>query len=208
MTRTLLTITAPTCAGKNYLRDELERRFGFSRIVSTTTRPMRQGEVQGLDYYFIDDDTSRAMEQRREFAELIEFRGVRYGVTHGEMTHKMLRGPIPTVILEPQGLRAYEELCAKHGWRMLKTFVLTPESTRIERLIQRTLKDVSASPERAIRAHTDRLLSITGEERGWYRAASYDLVLSGVNLESSCAQVHAALDRLNTLESSTTWIEP
>ena len=50
---TLITLTAPTCSGKSYLVDILHREHGLQKILSTTTRDPRQGEIQGIDYDFI-----------------------------------------------------------------------------------------------------------------------------------------------------------
>ena len=49
---TLITLTAPTASGKSYLLERLTR-MGLPRVVGTTTRAPRQGEVEGVDYYFI-----------------------------------------------------------------------------------------------------------------------------------------------------------
>src|SRR3990167_8748151 len=135
---TLLTITAQTCSGKNFLMAALERELGFTQIVSTTTRAQRAGEGNGKGYWFISDAQSRAMEENGESAELITFRSVRYGVTHAEMNTKMYGNTVPMVILEPQGLAAYKKICVDNGWDVYTVYVSTVESTRIARLNART----------------------------------------------------------------------
>lgn len=200
---TLVTITAPTCSGKNYLRDGIEREYGWKRIVSTTTRAARFGEVQGLDYDFISEEKSRELEQAEAFAELITFRGIRYGVTKREMDRKMDSELPPMVILEPQGLAVYSELCAQNGWDMFKIYISVVEGTRIERLIKRTVEDVRltlSSPaitEKVIRTHTDRLLSITGDERRWSNVTTWDAILPGDNLEKALAGLKQAVEWRN-----------
>lgn len=203
---TLVTITAPTCSGKTFLMEELERVLGFKRIVSTTTRPNRLGEVDGKDYYFIDDDTSKKMEANGEFIELIEFRKIRYGVTAWEMNEKMNGITPPMVILEPQGLQEYKKICTKNSWDIFTVYVSTIESERIKRLIERTSVQLQAAAidryenrektltnrshgfndlEKIVKAHTDRLLSITTEERLWSNASSWDLIVPGDNIEKA-----------------------
>lgn len=45
-------IIGPTAAGK----DTLIRQLGIKKLTTTTTRPMRDGEVNGIDYWFVDDE--------------------------------------------------------------------------------------------------------------------------------------------------------
>ena len=139
---TLVTLTAPTASGKSYLLNQLDRRGIFSRIVSTTTRDPREGEREGIDYFFIRPETSRKMEEDECFFELIEFNGVRYGVTHVEMEQKIYGGKAPLVVLEPQGLEIYTQKCYEKGWDIFKIYVHVQESVRLDRLLRRTLGDV------------------------------------------------------------------
>lgn len=148
---TLVTITSPTASGKSYLLNQMVGSGAFARIVSTTTRTARPGEVEGVDYYFIDEVTSRRMEANDEFFELITFNGVRYGVTLAEMLVKMAPGaPPPVVILEPQGLDIYTRKCYDLGWDIFKIYVHVPEPVRLSRLLQRTLKDAWAAVDDAL----------------------------------------------------------
>lgn len=200
---TLVTLTAPTCAGKNFLLEELVSQFGFGRIVSTTDRPPRDGEIDGLHYFFISTEQSKEMEAEDEFAELVTYNGVRYGVTHEEMALKMHDYRPPMVILEPSGLEIYREYCAKNGWQLFSIFVSTPESIRLERLAGRTTADivqrmnrgssrVMGSDEAQVELAKDlnkivtrnnaRLKAIVEEERGWQSKANWDAIVDGTNV--------------------------
>lgn len=52
----LLVITGGTCTGKDTLVKELLRTGKFKRLLSHTTRPMREGEQEGKDYFFHNTD--------------------------------------------------------------------------------------------------------------------------------------------------------
>ena len=130
------------------------------------------------------------LERQGAFFELIELRGTRYGVTNSEMKKKMAEGlAAPAIILEPKGLEIYKQKCAEMGWDVFKVFVHVPEKTRIERLVKRTLSEIesnipfSAAPsnrmEAILRTHTDRLLSICHDERGWINSDTWDVVVPG-----------------------------
>lgn len=209
---TLVTITAPTCSGKSYLMNKLETELGFKRIVSTTTRPRRDGEVQGVDYDFISFKTSQELEANGAFAELITFRGVRYGVTKAEMTAKLAGPNPPMVILEPQGLLEYKKLCAQNGWDIFTIYVNTVEKKRIERLVDRTVSGLGAAIRKAdgeyddviidktadlVEAHTDRLLSIIGEERSWMNVSSWDAIVPGDDIAKALDYIQRGVEWRN-----------
>jgi len=220
---TLITLTAPTCSGKSYLLNALEERGLVDRIVSTTTRPMREGEREGVDYYFISQEHSQKLEADENFFELITFRGTRYGVTNLEMEGKMRAERPPIIVLEPQGLAIYEQKCRENGWDVFKVYVHVIESLRIQRLNARTEKDVmqlvngasvpngihsrtfsQLALEKAaqqlpkiIAAHTDRLLSITGEERHWSNVTTFDAQVPGDNLEKAIETLTAGVEWRN-----------
>lgn len=59
-----------SASGKDAILRELVANHGFREIVTTTTRPMRKGEVNGKDYNFIS---------RKEFEKEIRQRGCRMG---------------------------------------------------------------------------------------------------------------------------------
>lgn len=52
----LLVITGGTCTGKDTLVRELLKTGKFTRLLSHTTRPMREGEQEGKDYFFHNTD--------------------------------------------------------------------------------------------------------------------------------------------------------
>jgi len=191
---TLITITAPTCSGKNFLMEALQTELNFNRIVSTTTREKRDGEIEGVDYYFISELESVLKERDAQFAELVTFRGTRYGVTHTEMNGKMSGPNPPMVILEPNGVEIYEKMCIANGWDIFKIYIHTVESVRLERLLNRTIKDFMAATsiaaqDKVLKTHIDRTLSIVGDERRWSQSNSWNAIIPGDNIKVALAMV-------------------
>jgi guanylate kinase len=190
---TLVSITAPTASGKNFLLYELQNRYGMSKILSTTTRAPRDGEVDGVDYKFISDSVSKSLEEMGEFAELVTFRGVRYGVTNNEMERKMLSGSSPLIILEPNGVNQYRKILSAKGWDIFTVYVHTPENVRTERLCHRTAMDIVAEAsdsnklfgevfqgiKKQISIHTCRVQSMLTEEREWSNTNIWDVIVPG-----------------------------
>lgn len=190
---TLVSITAPTASGKNFLLSELQDRYGMSKILSTTTRAPRDGEVDGVDYKFISDSVSKSLEEMGEFAELVTFRGARYGVTNNEMDRKMLSGSSPLIILEPKGIQQYRKILSAKGWDLFTIYVHTPENVRTERLCHRTAMDIVSGAadsnklfgemfqgiKKQITIHTCRVQSMMTEEREWSNTNIWDVIVPG-----------------------------
>ena len=46
-------IMGKTCSGKTRIVEELCKKYGYHKLVTYTTRPMRKAERDGVDYHFI-----------------------------------------------------------------------------------------------------------------------------------------------------------
>ena len=73
-------LVGKAASGKDYLRKKYESR-GFKYAVSYTTRPPREGEVDGKDYFFITEEQSIKMVESGMFYEYVYFNGWLYGTT-------------------------------------------------------------------------------------------------------------------------------
>lgn len=78
MSHKRIVICGPAAAGKNFLRTKLENQ-GFKFDVSYTTRPMRPGEKEGVDYKFITNEVFAFMTQLGSFYEHVIHNGYGYG---------------------------------------------------------------------------------------------------------------------------------
>ena len=79
MTKRLI-LCGAACSGKDYLRKKLEEK-GFNYSISYTTRPPRDGEIEGKDYFFISKEAALDMIDKDLFYEWVEFNGWIYGTT-------------------------------------------------------------------------------------------------------------------------------
>lgn len=78
----LFVISAPSGAGKTTLCKEILRQNPKIQLsVSCTTRPMRDGEIDGKDYFFVDRERFQKMVNEGGFAEWAEVHGELYGTT-------------------------------------------------------------------------------------------------------------------------------
>jgi guanylate kinase len=185
--KTLVTITAPTAAGKNYLQDMLETHFAWKHIISTTTRKPRVNEREGKDYYFISRAQSDELEKNNLFAELVTFNEHKYGITKQEMLYTISVSEVPAIlILEPTGLQQYKKLCQDLNLEMFSIYISLTEKDRIHRLTQRTVESLfdykTFSKEllhQEIEDHTSRIISATSIERNWINTNIWDVVVPG-----------------------------
>jgi guanylate kinase len=210
---TLVTITAPSCAGKNHLLEAMVRS-GFGRIVSTTDRAPREGEIEGLHYFFISTEKSKQMEADGEFAELITYNGTRYGVTKAEMTLKLAADmPPPIVILEPQGLTEYRKFCDANRYMMFSVYVETQESVRLQRLVDRTTNEliqavyslanntnslaIATRMRKIVATNNSRLKEILSSERLWSHANRWDAIVDGTDVTKALMQIGQGVKNRN-----------
>jgi guanylate kinase len=86
MTGNLFIITAPSGAGKTSLvRALLAADSCVQKSISYTTRPPRPGEVDGMDYHFVDETRFLNMLSEGAFLECAEVHGARYGTSQEQV---------------------------------------------------------------------------------------------------------------------------
>lgn len=89
----LLVIAGPAGSGKSTLCDRLVAEVpGFSRVVTTTTRPPRAGEIDGVHYHFFSPEEFRRKVAAGEFIE--------WAQVHGDHANR-LYGTLKSSVLEP-----------------------------------------------------------------------------------------------------------
>lgn len=72
----LIILTGPTAAGKDTVMKELlAKRQNLTRMVTTNSRPMRPGEVEGTDYYFVSRPDFEKLLSEDAFIEWVEYLG-------------------------------------------------------------------------------------------------------------------------------------
>lgn len=81
----IIVLTGPTSSGKDsVIQKIIAKRPQIRKLVTTTTRSPREGEVEGKDYYFIGQNDFKKMFQNGEFLETKEYGGNWYGTTLAE----------------------------------------------------------------------------------------------------------------------------
>ncbi|BCA80069.1 guanylate kinase [Desulfuromonas sp. AOP6] len=129
----LFVISAPSGAGKTSLCKEVIDFFpSLRQSVSYTTRPMRPGEVDGIDYHFVSAETFAAMVARGEFAEWAEVHGNRYGTALATLTEAMEQGEDVLLDIDCQGAEQLRKTCRQAVF----IFILPPSLDELMRRLQ------------------------------------------------------------------------
>ena len=82
----LFVISGPSGAGEDSIIRGLKEIIAIEKIITTTTREMRVGEVDGVDYHFISEDEFRRRLDAEEFFEYAQqYNDKYYGVTYEEI---------------------------------------------------------------------------------------------------------------------------
>lgn len=129
MSKTIV-LVGQTCAGKTELAKVLEKNFGYRRIVTYTTRPPREGEECGVDYYFIKDDEAFEDLVRDEyFAEWTEYYATFGHCYYGSAVKDYVDGN-NVIVLNPEGAR---QVKAAMGDKVFIVYLDVPEYTLLTR---------------------------------------------------------------------------
>lgn len=86
----IIGLAGPGAAGKGTIGGRLLDELGFAKVINTTTRQPREGEINGVHYNFVDLTTFRAKQTAGDFASSLERPGRGwYGTEKSEINQKM-----------------------------------------------------------------------------------------------------------------------
>lgn len=101
----LLVVSGPSGVGKSTITNKLRADERFWISVSVTTRRIRTGEVDGVDYHFVSDDKFEEMIKADEFLEFAEFAGAKYGTPKKAVESALQSGKNVILEIELNGAR-------------------------------------------------------------------------------------------------------
>jgi len=134
----LIVVAAPSGAGKSSLVKallELDSHLGVS--ISHTTRKPRGQEMDGREYWFIDEPEFRAMAQRGEFFEWAEVHGHLYGTSRTGLEQRLMRGDDVVLEIDWQGALQIKQLFPD----AVLIFILPPSWNELRQRLQRRGED-------------------------------------------------------------------
>lgn len=193
----LVIFSAPSGGGKSTLIHRLmaeEGRMAFS--VSHTTRAPRPGEQDGVDYYFVSEETFDRMLAENAFVEWARVHGHRYGTSRKEVERLLRLGQDVLFEVDFQGGRAL----MRRFPEAVSIFVLPPSMAEVRRRLRS--RGTDAPEEIALRLRNARMeVAVAGEYRYVVVNDDLDRVIGDVRaiLTAERLRSHRAADRIRAL---------
>src|SRR4028119_1904346 len=130
----LIVLSSPSGAGKSTIsRMLLAADPEVTISVSATTRPMRPGEVDDVDYHFVDDQQFDAIIEAGEFVEWAPVFNHRYGTPKAPVKAALKAGSDILFDIDWQGT---QQLGAAMGEDLVTIFILPPSMAELERRLR------------------------------------------------------------------------
>lgn len=168
MRKNLYVISGPSGVGKDTIVRELLRKYPLNKTVSVTTRPKRNTEVDGVDYYFISRDDFETHLTNGDFVESVLYAGELYGTLFSEIERHPKDKPL-ILVIEVSGRRN-----VMRRYPLAKSIFILPPS--IDALRQRITDRNQNSPE-----EIERRLEITKQEMNEASKYTYQVVNDSVD---------------------------
>jgi guanylate kinase len=175
----LLILSSPSGAGKTTITRRLVAEdTSLALSVSVTTRPPREGEIEGRDYYFIDRQRFEEMTARGELLEQATVFGNCYGTPRGPIEAALSTGRDVVGDVDWQGT---QQLAQSVPHDLVSVFVLPPSLAALEARLRARAQD---SPAVVV----SRMAKSAEEMSHW---PEYDYVIVNRDVDDSVAQVRA-----------------
>lgn len=175
----LIVLSSPSGAGKSTIsRMLLEADNDVTMSISATTRPKRPGEIDDVDYHFVDDSEFDRMIAAGEFVEWAHVFGYRYGTPKAPVKAALRRGRDILFDIDWQGARQLEPDFGEH---LVTIFLLPPSMHELEDRLHRRGTD----SEQVI---ADRMRRAADEIDHW---AEYEYVLVNRDMNACLERVRA-----------------
>ena len=185
----ILIISGPSGSGKSTLLSRLlkeENDLYFS--ISSTTRAPRQGETEGVNYYFISEDEFKKGIDADEFLEWACVHGNYYGTSLKPVLKALEEGKIAIFDIDVQGFNIAKSKFAKN---ITSVFITTASKNELKSRLQNRGTDSAETIEK-------RLVNAVGEME---HILEYDYFLVNDDLQSCYENLRGVLRsmRLRTL---------
>lgn len=176
----LIVLSGPSGVGKDAVLTELQKTYpNICRCVTTTTRPRRNGETDGVDYTFISVEEFRDRAERGEFLEYAHVHGHLYGTPRRWVEEKIERGTDVVLKIDVQGGLAVKRQIPN----TIMIFLVPPSLAELEKRLRSRLTE---SEEEA----TKRLLNARKELE---QIPHYDYSIENDSLPRAAEELKAVI---------------
>ncbi|MBQ2892331.1 MAG: guanylate kinase [Bacilli bacterium] len=177
----LIVLSGPSGVGKATVRKALFEMddHNFTYSISMTTRKPREGEVDGVDYYFVSEEEFESRIKQGRFLEFARFVGNYYGTPMDEVEKMIANGDEVVLEIEVEGAM---QVKAKMPDAVL-IFIAPPTFNALKtRLLRRGTEPEEIIMERLSKAHRELTL-----------AAGYDYIVINDDVENAADRIKAII---------------
>ena len=177
----LFVISGASGVGKStVLKRVLDSKENITFSVSATTRAPREGEQDGVNYYFVSHETFRRMIENGEFVEYDDHMKNYYGTPRRQLDEKLERGDV-ILDIEPVGAFNVQAQCPE----AVLIFIAPPSYEELER----RLRSRGDTPEDQIQVRLERAR--------WEMEQSqkYDYIVINDQVEACAAKILEIIEK-------------
>ncbi len=176
----LIVIAGPSGVGKGTIvKKLLASDANLALSVSATTRPKREGEVNGREYYFLSNEEFLKQIKDGNFAEYAQYAGNYYGTMCYTIDKKLAEGKYLILEIEVNGAKQIKE---KYPDAKL-IFIMPPNLAELKN----RLKTRNTENEETIK------LRLAQVDREIAQAKNFDIKIINDNLEIATLEIHEAI---------------
>ena len=173
----VLVLSGPSGAGKSSLIHKIMDAIGecyFS--ISTTTRPRREGEVDGVDYYFVNEEEFKREIEEDQFLEYAMVHGNYYGTSLKPVKKALSEGKLVIFDIDVQGNSAIN---SRLGDITTSVFITPPTLSELKKRLQKRQTDATEVIERRVQM----------AKREIQRVAEYEYLIVNDDLDKAAEKL-------------------
>ena len=174
----LFIVSAPSGAGKTTLVERVVDQTPHLKMSrSYTSRPARQGEIDGVDYNFLTRHRFEAMVAAGEFLEWADVFGKLYGTSDADTRRALAAGEDVVLVIDVQGARQVR----RRGVEAVTVFVMPPSYAALEQRLRGRSKDSEEAIQRRLEVAREEVASFD----------EYDFIVINDELSSAADRLRA-----------------
>lgn len=124
----MIVLVGESASGKSSIEKKLVSKYGYTKVISYTTRKPRDGEKHGVDYFFVSEDEFNSLSLHGIFAETTVYNGWLYGAPKNQCTENSV------LVANPYGLR---QIRKNEELNVVSFYISVPRRDRLIKILQR-----------------------------------------------------------------------